>query len=137
VLLKALSSGCAGGCEALQYSKLAPAPKPQAAQQPAILDCYRSIWVESVVGRVSDHILQRRLDVMVEREGIRAYTQCGFRGQHGCLDALCNVKAALQTAAKPVGDIRRLPQGFRPCATRPAGRPLSPDGCHMAHSWKH
>jgi hypothetical protein len=54
VLRKAISSGCAGGCEALQYSKLAPVPKPQAAQQPAILDCYRPIGVGMVVGRVLD-----------------------------------------------------------------------------------
>jgi hypothetical protein len=28
------------------------------------------------------------MDNVVEREGIRAPSQCGFRGEHGCLDAL-------------------------------------------------
>jgi hypothetical protein len=95
VLHKALGSGCAGGCEALQYSKLVPVPKPQAAQQPAIQDCYRPIGFGSVVGRVLHRILQRRFHVVVEREGIRAYTQCGFRGKHGCLDALFVVQHLL------------------------------------------
>jgi hypothetical protein len=88
ILGKALGSGCQGGCDILQCSKVAPVPKPQAAQQPANRDCYRPIGVGSVIGRVLDRIIQRRMDNVVEREGIRAPSQCGFRGEHGCLDAL-------------------------------------------------
>lgn len=88
VLQRAVGDGMAGGCGVLQCSKLTPVPKPQAAQAPANMDYHRPIGVGSVMARVVDRVLQRRLDGVVEKEGIRAPTQCGFRGEHGCLDAL-------------------------------------------------
>jgi hypothetical protein len=88
VMHQALSSGNGGGCDVLECSKIAHVPKPQASQAPSEKDCYRPIGVGSVFGRVLDRIIQRRFDRIVEREGIRAPTQCGFRGKYGCLDAL-------------------------------------------------
>ena len=88
IMRRALACGCEGGCEVLECSKVAPVPKPPAAQSPADKDHYRPIGVGSVLGRVLDRLMQRRLDGVVEREGVRAPTQCGFRGKYGCLDAL-------------------------------------------------
>ena len=88
VMQQALSSACEGGCDVLECSKVTPVPKPPAAQSPADKDHYRPIGVGSVLGRVLDRLIHRRLDGVVEREGVRAPTQCGFRGKYGCLDAL-------------------------------------------------
>ena len=73
---------------AMRVSKLGPVPKQHAQSAPGDKDMYRGISVASVFTRVIDRIKQRRLDREVERLGVRAPTQCGFRQGHGCLDAL-------------------------------------------------
>lgn len=73
---------------ALQECKVVPVPKPQAAQNPGDLNNFRPIGVGSIVSRVFDRLMQQRLGAVVERGGMRARSQCGFRDGHGCLDAL-------------------------------------------------
>lgn len=49
---------------------------------------YRGISVSPVIARVFDRLLHRRLDMLVENLCLRAPTQCGFRKEHGTLDAI-------------------------------------------------
>ena len=101
VMQQALTSASGGACAALACSKATPVPKPQALQTPADKDCYRPVGVGSVFGRVLDRILQRRLDRVVEGAGIRAPTQCGFRGKYGCLDALFTMQHLISKVQWP------------------------------------
>jgi hypothetical protein len=78
-----------GGLPAqLQTGRLAPVPKAGAREAPHDLNNYRGICVSSLFSRVLEKLLFRRLDSAVERAGLRAPTQCGFRRGLGTLDAI-------------------------------------------------
>jgi hypothetical protein len=96
---------------ALQDCKVVPVPKPQAAQSPGDLNNYRPIGVGSIVNRVIDRLMQQRLGTVVERAGVRAHSQCGFRDGHGCLDALFvlhHLHSRVQSARSPRGTPRPM-----------------------------
>ena len=82
----------------MQVASLAPVPKPQARQDPLDTNLYRGIAVGSIVKRVLTRIMKNRADSLIERLGLRAPTQCGFREGHGCLDALFTLQHLIDSA---------------------------------------
>lgn len=72
----------------LQLCKLIPVPKSGQASEPNNRDMYRGISVSSIYSRVVDRLMHLRLDPTMESLGVRAVTQCGFRKEHGTIDAL-------------------------------------------------
>ena len=66
-------------------SSLTPIPKGSPSLDP---HNYRGIAVSSVFTKLHEHILFQRADRLSESLGLRSPTQCGFRSQHGTLDAL-------------------------------------------------
>ena len=73
---------------AMTVSKVTPVPKSCQPAAPAVLSNYRGICVSSVLSKVWDRVLFRRLDALAELKGMRAPTQCGFRRGYGTLDAI-------------------------------------------------
>lgn len=73
---------------AMCVSKVTPVPKSGQPAAPGDLSNYRGICVSSVLCKVWDRVLFRRLDALAERRGLRAPTQCGFRRGYGTLDAI-------------------------------------------------
>lgn len=69
-------------------SKLAPVPKSGQAQAPSDKNMYRGVSVSEVVAKVWDRVMYKRFDGVVEGNSLRAPTQCGFRAEHGTIDAL-------------------------------------------------
>jgi hypothetical protein len=69
-------------------SKLVPVPKSTQPAAMADQDMYRGISVSALFSRLSDRLLNKRLEGVVSRLGMRSPTQCGFRPGHGALDAI-------------------------------------------------
>lgn len=85
---------------AMQISKLTPVPKAGAAtiRHDVDMNMFRGISVQQLLSRVLDRALLNRLDTALEREGIRAPTQCGFRKDHGTLDAIFTLQHLIHRA---------------------------------------
>lgn len=72
--------------EHMAVGKLAPVPKKGTI--PTDRTTYRGICISSVFSQLHDRMLTSRADHWVESKQLRAITQCGFRKEHGTLDAL-------------------------------------------------
>ena len=70
----------------LTYNTLTPIFKGRGSRED--LSGYRGIAVGSVLGKVYESVLHKRLTSMVDHLGFRAETQAGFREGRGTLDAL-------------------------------------------------
>lgn len=82
----------------MQAATLAPVPKPLARHDPLNPNLYRGIAVGSIFKRVLTRVMKNRADACIERLGLRAPTQCGFRVGHGCLDALFTLQHLINSA---------------------------------------
>ena len=70
----------------MTLNKLTPIPKEAHSGQDVHL--YRGISVANLFGKLGDKFRCARLTRICEEKGIRSFTQCGFRPQHGTLDAI-------------------------------------------------
>jgi len=68
------------------HNTLTPIYKGKGSRE--ALSNYRGIAVGNILGRVYESVLHNRLSGQIERLGLRAETQCGFRAGRGTLDAL-------------------------------------------------
>jgi hypothetical protein len=59
---------------------------------------YRGISVSALFSRLSDRLLNKRLEGVVSRLGMRSPTQCGFRPGHGALDAIFTLQHLITAA---------------------------------------
>ena len=84
----------------MRISRLTPVPKAGAAASRHHVDMnmFRGISIQPVLSRVLERALLRRLDTALEREGVRAPTQCGFRKEHGTLDAVFTLQHLMHKA---------------------------------------
>ena len=69
----------------MTQNKLTPIPKEAHSGQNVQL--YRGISVANLFGKLGDKFRCERLTRISEEKGIRCFTQCGFRPEHGTLDA--------------------------------------------------
>ena len=72
--------------DAVAVSKLVPVPKKGCVATDR--NTYRGIAVSAILGQLYDVVLHDRKHAYVESQGLRAPVQCGFRQEHGTLDAL-------------------------------------------------
>ena len=63
-------------------------PIPKEAHSGQDVHLYRGISVANLFGKLGDKFRCARLTRICEEKGIRSFTQCGFRPQHGTLDAI-------------------------------------------------
>ena len=70
----------------MTQNKLTPIPK--AANSGKNLLLHRGIAVGNIFGKIGDKFRCSRFTSICERKGLRAFTQCGFRPEHGTLDAV-------------------------------------------------
>jgi hypothetical protein len=96
LLQSMLSSGCVPG--ELAVSRLVPVPKARDPEAMRSRDMHRGISVTAVMSRLLDRLANTRLQQVVERLGLRAPTQCGFRPGHGPLDAVFTVQHLIAEA---------------------------------------
>ena len=59
---------------------------------PGDTNCYRGIAVGSILGKLYEIILHNRANEKFETGMLRAVTQCGFRRQHGTIDAMFTLR---------------------------------------------
>lgn len=59
---------------------------------------YRGIAVSNIFTKLFEHILFTRADALSETHGMRAVTECGFRQDHGTLDAIFTVNHLITRA---------------------------------------
>lgn len=71
-------------------NKLLPIPK--AVNSGTNLNLHRGIAISNIFGKVGDRYMNRRFSALCEEKGLRSATQCGFRPQHGTLDALFTLR---------------------------------------------
>ncbi len=76
-------------------SKLVPVPKGAPSADPTQ---YRGIAVSSIFARVLDGVLFGRGNTACESLGLRPPAQCGFREDHGTLDALFTLNHLIEEA---------------------------------------
>jgi hypothetical protein len=72
--------------EQIMRSKLTPIPKGSTKSKDP--SQYRGIAVGDFFGKLGDKFRNARLTAMVEKKKLRCFAQCGFRPQHGTLDAV-------------------------------------------------
>ena len=70
----------------MTLNKLTPIPKEAHSGQNVHL--YNRISVANLFGKLGDKFRCTRLTRVCEEKGIRCFTQCGFRPEHGTLDAI-------------------------------------------------
>jgi len=94
-LLLSVRSGCCMPCYQMHMfpSPYVPAswslvPKAKAPAALMDMDMHRGISVSQLFSRSLDRLLNRKLEAVVSRLGLRSPTQCGFRPGHGTLDAI-------------------------------------------------
>lgn len=73
-----------------------PLLKPN--KNPRILDNYRPISLSSVIGKIFEKILNRRLIWLLESRGLLADNQCGFRPSRSTIDATFCLSGAIHEA---------------------------------------
>lgn len=77
-------------------NKLTPVPKTNDAGTD--VNKYRGIAVASLYGKLYDRIMNGRASAACEGLGLREPVQCGFRPEHGTLDALFTVRHLIDNA---------------------------------------
>jgi len=80
---KVLESGMYPDCWAV--AALVPVPKPKS--NGVELDDFRGIAVGNALGKIYAKVIMNRMDLWAERQGHRAFSQFGFRGKVGTLEA--------------------------------------------------
>lgn len=80
----------------MTLSKLTPIPKCSNSGHDHSL--HRGIAVGSVFSKLKDRIMHSRFAEVSEKNGLRCPTQCGFRPEHGTLDALFTLQHTIDKA---------------------------------------
>jgi hypothetical protein len=80
----------------LKVSKISPIPKCSNSGKDNSL--HRGIAVGSIFAKVGEKSRYHRLSTVCERSRIRCLTQCGFRPEHGTLDAIFTLQHAVDQA---------------------------------------
>ena len=80
----------------LATGRLVPVAKPMG--DPLDMGGYRGICVSAILSQLQDYIMQHRATKYVEDNHMRAVVQCGFRKDHGTLDALFTMQHLISKA---------------------------------------
>ena len=80
----------------LATGRLVPVAKPMG--DPLDMGGYRGICVSAILSQLQDYIMQHRATKYVEDNHMRAVVQCGFRKDHGTLDALFTIQHLISKA---------------------------------------
>ena len=81
--------------ESWAVAALVPVPKPKSSG--LTIDDYRGIAVGNAIGKIYAKVIMNRLDTWAERQGHRAVSQFGFRGEVGTLEAAFVLRHMVET----------------------------------------
>ena len=80
----------------MEFNKLLPIPK--GLNSGTNCNLHRGIAVSNIFGKLGDKFRNRRFSDISEERGLRCVTQCGFRKDHGTLDAMFTLRHLIDRA---------------------------------------
>jgi hypothetical protein len=89
--------------ESWAVAALVPVPKPKSSG--SSIDDYRGIAVGNAIGKIYAKVIMDRMDTWAERQGHRAVSQFGFRGEVGTLEAAFVLRHMVETSVAAQGPL--------------------------------